>query len=133
MNELMIKARLKECGIEKPLPEGFEVIEDYNNRMLTIKRPDGLMVFLSKKDPIWLNKARIELEDPKEIITLVGIVRGLQIINGYNKHYLKDKGLMNITNETLKRAPKEVLEIWGNAHKPLENYSSQGSGEEVEV
>ena len=55
--------------------------------MTAVRRPDGLKVFISTKDPEWLNELRIGAETKREVILAVALYRGMQIAQTYARQH----------------------------------------------
>ena len=69
---------------------------------VVVKRPDGLKVFLSPKDSNLINYIRIYESKAEKVMLAVGIYRGLQIADNYNRQYGKKKiTFLNMLNENV--------------------------------
>lgn len=73
----------RKAGIS--IPDGFKVI-GMKRGGVEVERPDGLHVFLSRHDPIRLNRIRLRGRK-EEVIYAVGMFRGMQIAQNYAQRY----------------------------------------------
>lgn len=81
--ELITKFK-KETGLT--IPSTHKVIRIIPKGQITIKRPDGLMVFLDSSDDDSINHIRLHASK-KDVIMAVGLYRGMQIAQNYQRKY----------------------------------------------
>ena len=69
------------------IPNTHKILQhDIDKGVMTVKRPDGLKIYLSEKDDPALNQLRLFARQ-EVVIFAVGLYRGLQIANNYqNSH-----------------------------------------------
>ena len=75
-----------------PIPDGCKIVAGhyYAGQNIAVKRPDGLVVFLSPKDDALINRIRLNEPNAYNVMLAVGLYRGLQIANSYKNAHGQD-------------------------------------------